>query len=196
MEAVCQYVKMNTREEHIIEAAMRLFTRYGVKRTGMNDIAEEAGLSRQTLYNSFSNKVAVLQATIRLLAERTVAGIEADLKNAASLGDQLDVIFQHIAIQHFDLMHASPNAEDIVAGFNASSQNELEAGAKRNREIISRILAPYAVEIKKNGLSLDQFADFIQRSATAAKYNANSREHLLDLLAALRVAVLKVTGGT
>ena len=61
---------MRGRDEHIIDAAKRLFLRYGVKRTGMNDIAEEAGISRQTLYKSFANKDAVLQATIRLLADQ------------------------------------------------------------------------------------------------------------------------------
>ena len=185
---------MKNRDEHIIETAMGLFLRYGVKRTGMNDIAAEAGISRQTLYKAFANKDAVLQATIKLLADRVVADIEAGLKKTKSLGDQLDVIFKHIAIKHFELMHSSPNAEDIVAGFNASSQEELEAAAKRNMELISSVMEPYASEIKKSGLSVAQFADFIQRMATAAKYNANSRKHLLSLLAALKAASLKITG--
>lgn len=186
---------MKNRDEHIIEAAMRLFLRYGVKRTGMNDIAEEAGLSRQTLYKAFANKDAVLQATIRLLADRVVADIEAGLKKTDDLGERLDIIFRHIAIEHFDLMHTSPNAEDIVAGFNASSQNELEAGAKRNIKLISRVMTPYADAIEKSGLSVAQFADFVQRTATAAKYNARNRKHLLSLIAVLRTSVLKITGG-
>lgn len=185
---------MKNRDEHIIEAAIQLFLRYGVKRTGMNDIAAEAGISRQTLYKLFANKDAVLQATIRLLADRVVADIEAGLRKTDNLGEQLDVIFKHIAIEHFDLMHASPNAEDIVAGFNASSQEELEAGARRNIELISRILEPYTSEIERNGLSVAQLADFVQRTATSAKYNAHNRKHMLNLIAALKVAVLKVTG--
>lgn len=185
---------MNEREKHIIEAAMGLFVRYGVKRTGMSDIATEAGISRQTLYNAFANKDAVLQGTIRFLADRVVADMEAGLEKADDLGAQLDVVFKHVAIVHFDLMHASPNAEDIVAGFNASSRQELEDGAKRNIAIIARILAPHAQAIEKNGLTVAQLADFAQRSATAAKYNALSRKHLLDLLKVLRAAVVKLAG--
>lgn len=185
---------MKNRDKHIIEAAIQLFLRYGVKRTGMNDIAAEAGISRQTLYRVFANKDAVLQATIRLLADRVVADIEAGLNKADNLGEQLDVIFNHIAIEHYDLMHSSPNAEDIVAGFNASSQVELEAGAKRNIKLISKVMEPYASEIEGNGLSVEQLADFVQRTATAAKYNAKSRRHLLRLLASLKVAVLKIAG--
>ena len=185
---------MNEREQSIVEAAMRLFVRYGVKRTGMNDVAAEAGISRQTLYNAFPNKEAILQATIRFLADRVVADIKAGLKKTTDLGDQLDVIFKHIAIEHFDLLDASPNAEEIVAGVNASSQEELEAGAQRNIELISEVLTPYAQEIEESGLTVHQLADFIQRTAVSAKYSAKSRKHLLELLGALRIAVLKLAG--
>lgn len=183
---------MKKREVNIIDAAIRLFMRYGVKRTSMNDIAAEAGIARQTLYNVFSNKDAVLQATIRLLTDRAIARIEAGLKNTNDLGDQLDVIFMHIAIEPFDLLDASPNSEDIISGFNASSQRELATAAERNKLTIAQVMEPAKGAIEKSGLSLDQFADFVQRSASGAKYNANSRRHLLSLLAALKVAVLKV----
>lgn len=183
---------MKDREENIIEAAIRLFMRYGVKRTSMNDIAAEAGIARQTLYNAFSNKDAVLQATIRLLADRAMAGIEAGLEKTDDLGDQLDVVFKHIAIDPFELLDSSPNSEDIVAGFNASSQNELAAAAERNKAVIARIMDPFVDAIEGSGLTRDQFADFLERSASAAKYNAHNRKHLLSLLAALKIAALKV----
>lgn len=183
---------MTGREENIIEAAIRLFMRYGVKRTSMNDIAAEAGIARQTLYNVFSNKDAVLQATIQFMTDRAIAGIEAGLKDKNDLGDQLDVVFNHIAIEPFELLDASPNSEDIVAGFNASSQNELAAAAERNKAVISRILEPYAESIEKSGLTTGQFADFVERSAASAKYNAGNRKHLLSLLAALKIATLRV----
>ncbi len=187
---------MNEREEKIIEAAVGLFSRYGVKRTSMNDIAVESGIARQTLYNTFSNKDEVLQATIRLFSDRSTAQIDAGLQNAIDLGERLDVIFRHIAIEPFDLLNASPNAEDIVAGFNASSQKEIAAAAERNRLILKRTLEPYKDAIEKCGLTLDQFADFVQRSASGAKYNASSRKHLLQLLTSLKVAALKVADET
>ena len=162
----------------------------------MNDIAAEAGIARQTLYNAFSNKDEVLQATIRLFTDRAVAAINAGLEKTDDLGERLDVIFRHVAIEPYDLLSASPNAEDIVAGFNAASQQELAAAAERNRAIIAQVMAPTTDAIEKSGLTLDQFADFVQRSATAAKYNATSRKHLLKLLAALKVAALKVAGNT
>lgn len=184
---------MEDRHAYIIEAAKGLFLRYGVKRTGMNDIAEAAGISRQTLYKAFANKDEVLQATIRSLADKVVLDIEAGLDKVSGLGEQLDLIFKHTVIEHYDFLQSSPNAEDIIAGVTASSQEELEAGAKRNTKIIAQVLEPFSGSIEKCDLTVSQFADFIQRSATAAKYSAKSRRHLLELLAALRVSALKVT---
>ncbi|MEM9476948.1 MAG: TetR/AcrR family transcriptional regulator [Pseudomonadota bacterium] len=187
---------MENRHADIIDAAKGLFLRYGVKRTGMNDIAEEAGISRQTLYKAFANKEAVLQATIRMLADKVVADIEAGIEKADGLGTKLDVVLKHIAVEHYDFLQSSPNAEDIVAGVNASSQEELEAGAKRNVELIGRVLEPHADAIEANDLTVTQLADFIQRSATAAKHDAKNRKHFLELLAVLRVSVLRLTGAS
>ena len=186
---------MNNKTVRIVESAIRLFSLYGVKRTGMSDIAAEAGISRQTLYGVFSNKAAVLQGTIRLLTDRAIDGIEAELREVSDLSDQLDVILRHIAVEPFELLHASPHAADIVAGVNEASQRELDEAAARNTQIIRRVLQTSKAEIASNGLKVDQLADFIQRTAAAAKYSATSKKHLLSLLAALKVLVLKATQG-
>lgn len=177
-----------------MEAAQGLFLRYGVKRTSMGDIAREAGISRQTLYNTFPNKEAVLGAMIAQLADKVVVDIEAGLEKAADLGQKLDVFAKHIAIVHYDFLQSSPNAEDIIAGVTESAQKELAAGAKRNTKIICRVLEPYSDAIERNELTVPQVADFIQRSATTAKYDAKSRKHLLELLDVLRMSVLKLSG--
>jgi AcrR family transcriptional regulator len=47
-------------KEQIIASAKRLFSQNGIKKVSMNDIAEEAGVSKRTLYESFENKEALL----------------------------------------------------------------------------------------------------------------------------------------
>ena len=70
---------MTEREIHILECAFSVFSRYGVKRASMTDIAEEAGIARQTLYNAFSNKDEILRATIRLFTNRAISAIEVKM---------------------------------------------------------------------------------------------------------------------
>lgn len=44
----------------ILDAAVRCFERYGPQRTSMNDIADEAGISRRTLYRQFDDRPALI----------------------------------------------------------------------------------------------------------------------------------------
>ncbi|MDR3194614.1 MAG: TetR/AcrR family transcriptional regulator [Tannerella sp.] len=46
--------------EHIIETALNLFARNGIKRISMNDIAQAAGVSKRTLYEFFNDKETLL----------------------------------------------------------------------------------------------------------------------------------------
>lgn len=65
----------------ITGAAMRCVLRWGVSKTGLSDIAAEAGCSRQTVYNHFDNAEAVVQAALLEssydFADRMVARIRA-----------------------------------------------------------------------------------------------------------------------
>ena len=45
----------------IIDAAVRCFERYGPQRTSMGDIAEEAGISRRTLYRVFDDRSSLIE---------------------------------------------------------------------------------------------------------------------------------------
>lgn len=184
---------MTEREINIIESAFSVFSRYGVKRTGMNDIARAAGISRQTLYNVFSNKDEVLRGTIRLFTDRAIQEIEQGLLSQASLGAQLDLIFEHIALRPYALIHASPNAEDIIQGMNAASRDEIESSNERFRAVIESILSPYKSIFRKSKIAVIPLSDLIQRSASAMKQQARDEAHLQELLDSLKKAVLRCT---
>lgn len=182
------------RQKKILDAAMRVFSRYGFKRTSMSDIAEEAGVSRQTLYKTFKNKNDVLEAHIRVFTDEAVKTIEERLSQADGLGPQLDLIFDEIVVAGFDLVRASPNAEDVTEGVNQVAKNALEDAAMRHQKLIKRVLSPYKTHLKRQGITLDAAADFVQRSARAIKTNSRDRSHLLKQLDTLNRMVLAAAG--
>jgi len=63
-----------TSESRLVAAAMRCIEKYGIKKTFMEDIAKEAGLSRQTAYRVFTTRRELLQ---RLADQRFLAMEEA-----------------------------------------------------------------------------------------------------------------------
>ena len=47
--------------KNVAEAAIRCFEQYGPQRTSMEDIAEEAGISRKTLYRIFDDRPSLIE---------------------------------------------------------------------------------------------------------------------------------------
>jgi AcrR family transcriptional regulator len=74
----------NPTEERILLAALGLIGRRGVRRLGMQEIAESAGVSRGTLYRYFPGKEQVLAAAAAYDERRFSSGLDAALAATAS----------------------------------------------------------------------------------------------------------------
>ena len=74
----------NSTEERILTAALGLIGRRGVRRLGMQEISEAAGVSRGTLYRYFPSKDHVVAAAADFDEVRFGAGLDEAL---ASVGD-------------------------------------------------------------------------------------------------------------
>ena len=88
----------------VLEAATRTFARHGARKTAMADIAQAAGVSRQTLYALFGNKDDLLAATINHVAEKNFARVEEGLMECTSLEEELDVYFAQTIVSAFELI--------------------------------------------------------------------------------------------
>ncbi|QDC08636.1 TetR/AcrR family transcriptional regulator [Oceanicola sp. D3] len=185
---------MNEAEQALLDAALQVFSRYGVKRSSMSDLCEEAGVSRQTFYNHFRNKGDILRALIRSFTERALAGIEAGRRTRSTLGEQLDLVFEQTVVAGYDMVAAMPNAEDFVDGVHDSSKEGMEAAHQQFRDVFAEILAPYAATLNDRGLDVVALSELLQRASKAAGLNARDRDHLLTQLATLRQLCLAATG--
>lgn len=180
--------------EQIIEAAIGVISRYGVKRTTMSDVAAEANIVRQTLYNLYANKEDLLRAMMRHIGEQSVASIRTETEEADGLEAKLDIFFLHFVIKPFEWLQSSPDAKDIIDGFNDAARDELAKSYENHRVVLQELLAPYKDRIERTGLKLPALADMIQTAAKGAKGTARDKRHLLNLLNSLKVMVLALVG--
>jgi AcrR family transcriptional regulator len=72
----------------ILDAAERCMSRRGL-RVSMNDVAEEAGLSRRTVYHHYPNRSALVSAVLRRTAAAFVAAIEPEVDRRRTLAGQV-----------------------------------------------------------------------------------------------------------
>jgi AcrR family transcriptional regulator len=87
-------------EERILVAALGLIGRRGVRRLGMQEIAEAAGISRGTLYRYFPGKDQVLAAAAAFDERRFSDGVDrllaADRTSEEHIGDFMAYAFDFI----------------------------------------------------------------------------------------------------
>lgn len=176
--------------EQIIEAAIGVISRYGVKRTTMSDVAAEANIVRQTLYNLYANKEDLLRAMMRHIGAQSVAAIRSETEEADDLATKLDIFFLHFVVKPYEWLQSSPDAKDIVDGFNDAARDELAKSYESHLAVLQELLKPYKHRIEQAGLKLPALADIIQTAAKGAKSSARDKRHLKVLLDSLKIMVL------
>jgi AcrR family transcriptional regulator len=88
------------RTSQIIEAAMTVFARQGFHKARMDDIAEETGLSKGTLYLYFKNKDAIITALLKALLGRELSQARKMLDQDGPVIDKLNR-FVDIVVKDF-----------------------------------------------------------------------------------------------
>src|SRR5690242_18601811 len=77
------------RVESILNAAYVCFTRHGVRRTTMDDIAREAGMSRAAVYQYVHNKEDAFRRLAGRLLDEALAGARRATESHEDLADRL-----------------------------------------------------------------------------------------------------------
>ena len=183
---------MGDTEEKIVEAAIRTFVRFGARKTAMADIAEAAGVSRQTLYATFGGKDELIVASIRTVTERSLAEVRDGLKGCSTLSERLDVYLGGTVVKSFELLQSSGDAEDLISGHNQAGRSEIARSHERHEVLLAEILAPNADRIDASGHSVQQLAHFIVTVGMGFKHGAANREDLDGLCRTLKNAVLAI----
>jgi AcrR family transcriptional regulator len=117
----------------IVAAARRHFLAHGFRRVTMDDLAEELGMSKKTLYAAFPSKIDLVRAVV-LDKFRT---IEADLDGILSRNspDDLSVLHDLLACVQ---QHAAEIQPPFVRDIRREAPEVFELVQSRRRAVIQR----------------------------------------------------------
>ena len=174
----------------LVEAAIRTFLRFGARKTSMADIAAEAGVSRQTLYDLFGTKDELVVRSILHVTEHNLDGVREALARCRSLSERLDAYFEGTVVRSFELLREAGDAEDLLGGHNEAGRGALAESHRRHEALVRGILEGHASPLARRGLTVADAAHFAVTTVMGFKHGAASREDLDGLLAALKAGVL------
>jgi AcrR family transcriptional regulator len=117
-----------TLRDTIVTAVDRLVRSRGWSATTMSDVAEAAGVSRQTVYNEFGSRPALVEAYVLREVEAMVAAVEDAVRD--SRGDAHRAVHTSFGL-FLKLASDEPLVQVIVAGAEADELIGLLTGLGR-----------------------------------------------------------------
>ncbi|HVA99448.1 MAG TPA: helix-turn-helix domain-containing protein [Bacteroidia bacterium] len=151
-----------TPEENILQTAVELFFKYGIKSVTMDDIAKQLSMSKKTIYNYYSNKNEIVLALTSAHFKNNICECEMLAKNSK------DAVFEMVGMMHqisvafaqmnptvvYDLQKYHPEAWQLFKNFKEKNISKLmednlkkgiEQGLYRN-EINIKVLVRLRLE--------------------------------------------------
>lgn len=127
--------------EAILAAGLRCFGRDGYRRTALDRVAREAGISRAALYLHFANKEELFRALVDDLHGRALAEATAAAGGPGTLAERLTAVLVAKTARFFDLLRASEHAEEFLDE-NHRLCGELSAAfAAKHARLLGRMIA-------------------------------------------------------
>ncbi len=150
---------MEQKEQEIIEQAIALFNRYGIKSVTMDEFSRRIGMSKKTLYQYFADKNELVEKTVKaMIAQNTcmIAAIEKKQLNAIEELFEMyhfvnEMIKSHNPVLEFDLqryfpkvfkklreIHRNNTYNMMLANLNKGKKEELYR-ADLDEEILAKL---------------------------------------------------------
>lgn len=171
---------------------MTVFTRYGVAKTTMSDIATEAGVARQTVYNAFPGKPELLRATTELAIRDYQSEVRAAWAGTDDLAERLDIFFALGPLKWHEMSAASPQVAELLDGIGEHASVEVAQATHSWTGMFVEMFKATGLASTDPEVSLADIADFLYSSSMDAKHSTPSLERLRGRLRTIKAAVLSL----
>lgn len=142
-------VKKEEVRAKIIKVAAKIFTRYGFRKTTMEDIASATKKGKSSIYYYFNSKEEIFRAVVELEAEE----LKHDLLHEISLvEDPIEQLRKYILFR----MHKIKTLSNFYAALKSDYLNHLDF-IERIREDYDHNEVLIVTEILKRGIRLNKF---------------------------------------
>lgn len=188
-----------TTRERILEGAFTLFGRYGFRRTSMEDIASESGLSRAALYLQFRNKEDIFRDLSRGLHEDALAQAGAALQGPEPLAQRLQMAVEAKTLRMIEITHTSAHGSELMDENNRLCGDLATESEGRFQAMLasafSRASASGEIELAGAGLTAVEAADVFAHSAQGLKGPGTTTDAYRARLASLVKVFVSGMGG-
>lgn len=175
----------NEKELRILDAAKKVFVRYGFRRVTMQDVADEAGISRPALYLVFPNKEEIFKAAARQMASESLSIIRQGIERLTTSEEKLNFAFEVWSIRPFEMMLASPDARELIECGLGFAKETIDLTYRDFGQLLEDILQPIVEQRGNKYFNKKEIAKIMSAAIHGFKGVASSIEELRAMIAGL-----------
>jgi len=185
----------------IVLAALELFTRYGYRKTSIDDIAQAAQVAKRTVYLHFENKAAVFLAILEYLGDQVRQRCDAAESAGGTAVDRLTGLLDAFFGLGFELFSKSEHMPELEEAFSKLARTRIGSLNAEYHERLARFLRSLQkmgeIGGPPPGLTVERLLDILIRSAEGAKHDPDIQgdrkglERRLRELALIAIAAMK-----
>jgi len=168
--------KKADRRESILDAAMGCFARYGFRRTSMDEVAGEAGISRAALYLYFPNKEALFRALCEDVHDRMGIAAERAACCRGNFKKKLTGVFNAKISVYFELLAATEHGAELLDENNRLCGDISVDCKKRFHDVLVGVLREAEkmgeISLAERKLSATRVADMIHSAVSGIEVYA------------------------
>jgi AcrR family transcriptional regulator len=188
-----------TTRERILEAAFVLFGRYGYKRTSMEDIATEAGLSRAALYLQFRSKEDIFRDLAAGLHHEGLSQAEKALRSDQPLAERLRTAVEAKTLRMIEIAYASPHGSELMDEKNRLCGDLATDSEQRFQKMLTSVFGSAdesrEIDLGAAGLSAPEAADLFAHAILGLKGPQGTTDAYRARLASLVMVFVAGVGG-
>ena len=176
---------VDPKREAILASAFTQFSRYGFRRTSMEDIAKETGISRASIYSHFENKEEIFRSLSASLHEETLGNAESCLclKGESPVGGGQSPLAERVEealVARFgpfqEVVTQSAHGSEIYDENNRLCGDLVTDSHQRFQSILATAMKAASrageIDLKAAGLSASGVAELIHLGAVGLKQGA------------------------
>src|SRR5882757_2968810 len=185
----------------IVLAALELFTRYGYRKTSIDDIAQAAQVAKRTVYLHFENKAAVFLAILEYLGDQVRQRCAAAESAGGTAPDRLTALLDAYFGMGFELFSKSEHMPELEETFSKLARTKIgdlnTEYEYRLARFVRSLRTAGEIQGPPRGLTVDQIVHILVRAAEGAKRdpdvqgNRKALERRLRELAIFVLAAMK-----
>lgn len=184
----------SSRRARLLAVATELFSRYGVRRTSIADIATAAGVAKGSVYLEFASKTQLFRGVVEALTVSFLDDATAAVSAPGPIGPRVTAILLSKFWRMYDLVHRRPHASELISAKDDAAADVLRTADDRYRDILSGALAADGFS-PRPPYSLDQVVSVLLRTAAGTGYGGAGQLDAEQFADRLRLAVELILAG-